>query len=352
MACYPANLLPVLTKLAREFAVCTRWHCSLPSETWPNRLFVHAGTSFGQVERESTLTQGRTIFDLVEKSGGSAWLFGGDMPQALTFFPAMLRRWRLMDRLRRTLEESEGRTYVFIEPRHADTQLFGPCNSQHPVARLGPFGTCGDVGPGDALLAEVYTRLRSNPEIWNKTLLIVTYDEHGGFFDRVRPPEVDPTGDGRPNGFQFDFLGPRVPALVISPWVEAGTVDETLHDHCTIPATVRDVFGIKESLSKREEAAEPLTKLLTRETPRSDDETPDVAEIARPTVLEAARDDDRPIDDFQAQLVELMDEIDRQQDQALEEVAVPVESAADLARRVESFVQRNHPDAPLPLTSA
>jgi phospholipase C len=235
--------------------------------------------------------------------------------------------------------------YTFIEPRHFDSP-FGKCNSQHPTSQyFGPITGTGDVGRGEQLLAQVYTTLRSNSDVWKKTLLLVTYDEHGGFYDRVRPPEVPATGDkGDKHEFPFDLLGPRVPAVVVSPWIEKGTVEhETTLEHCSISATVRDLFGISETLSKRESTAPSLAGLLTRATPRGAGETPDLAtRAAEPRAAPELVPPEQPLDDFQEQLLELMDELEGRPPTR----DVEPRTAGMAAPRVVEFVERNYPDEP------
>jgi phospholipase C len=135
------------------------------------------------------------------------------------------------------------------------------------------------------LIADTYDVLRSIDLIWNSCALIVTYDEHGGFFDHVKPPEtVSPDGINSPRpddnfhnltppSFSFDRLGVRVPALIVSPWVEKGVVESGPLQHTSILRTVRDRFEIKEALSERERNAPSLAHLFSQDKARTD--TPD-----------------------------------------------------------------------------
>lgn len=346
MGCYPAERLPVLSTLAREFAVCTRWHCSLPSMTWPNRLFAHAGTSFGLIKANKLemLRFEPTIFDRVEeKPGLVARAYAGDVTQVMTFVRS-LPQVRLMSEFFDAVEENRLPSYSFIEPRHFDSE-FGVSNSQHPVSQFMGLTASGSVPAGEALLAMVYTALRSKREIWEKALLIVTYDEHGGFFDRVPPPEVPPTGDVATNGFRFDLLGPRVPAVVISPYVRPGTIEyQTTFDHTSIPATVRDVLDLPTPLSERESQAPTVTHLLTYDNPRPNDATPDVSEYANEDWYETRGPDVEPqLDDLQKELLFLMGEIDSTRGVAPEEAAP---TAATVDARVMEFVERHYESGP------
>jgi phospholipase C len=101
----------------------------------------------------------------------------------------------------------------------------------------------------------------------------VLYDEHGGFFDRVPPPDHVPNPDGKiavNPPFEFTRLGVRVPAILVSPWVEKGQIDSTIYEHASLPATVRTLFGLPEALTARDRAANTFEKNLTRSTPRTD----------------------------------------------------------------------------------
>jgi len=348
MGCYPADKVPVLSTLASEFAVCTRYHCSLPSETWPNRLFAAAATSYGGMAGDPKNNDGKkTVFDLVEGSGRKSGVFAGDVAQVLTFGRRMVNRTRQMRHFKGAVRDRKLPSYTFIEPRHFDSP-FGKCDSQHPTSQyFGLLTGTGDVARGERLLAEVYTTLRSVPEVWEKTLLLITYDEHGGFYDRVPPPRVPSTGDkGDKHEFPFDLLGPRVPMVAVSPWIEQGTVEhETTFEHCSISATVRDLFGITDTLSKRESTAPSLASLLNRNAPRGAGETPDLAAYAAaPRAAPELVPPEQPLDDFQEDLLELMDELEgRPRARAAEP---PVAGTA--APRVVEFVERNYPEEPVP----
>jgi hypothetical protein len=125
---------------------------------------------------------------------------------------------------------------------------------------------------GEYLIAEVYDALRSS-QFWEKSLLVILYDEHGGFFDRVPPPGLVPSPDGKKSkhpDFDFTRLGVRVPAILVSPYVEKGQVDSTIYEHSSLPATIRILFDLPEGLTARDKAANTFEKNLSRSIPRSD----------------------------------------------------------------------------------
>jgi phospholipase C len=108
---------------------------------------------------------------------------------------------------------------------------------------------------------------------WEKILLVVLYDEHGGFYDHVPPPGRVPNPDGKVSlnpPFDFTRLGVRVPAVLISPWVERGRVDLTLYEHASIPATLRSLFNLPHALTARDQAANTFEKNISRRSPRTD----------------------------------------------------------------------------------
>jgi phospholipase C len=207
---------------------------------------------------------------------------------------------------KRHCKEGKLPNYVVIEQRYLNLKLF-PGNDDHPSH---------DVANGQRLVKEVYEALRSSPQ-WHETLLVITYDEHGGFFDHVPTPvEGVPSPDGIVSepaiGFTFDRLGVRVPALFVSPWIEPGTVihrpsgpePTSQYEHSSIPATVKKIFGLKEFLTKRDAWAGTFESVLTRATPRTD--CPEqLPEPVRLRSAEEAEDHGREISEFQAELVEL-----------------------------------------------
>ena len=208
---------------------------------------------------------------------------------------------------KRHCREGKLPNYVVIEQRYLDWKLL-PGNDDHPSH---------DVAHGQRLVKEVYEALRSSPQ-WNEILFVITYDEHGGFFDHV-PTPVDgvPSPDGivsaAPINFAFDRLGVRVPAMFISPWIEPGTVihrppsgpePTSQYEHSSIPATVKKIFGLKEFLTRRDAWAGTFEHVLTRATPRTDcPET--LPEPVRLREAKAEEDQRREVSEFQAELVQL-----------------------------------------------
>jgi phospholipase C len=328
MQCFAPDHVPVLSTLARQFALCDGWFASLPGPTWPNRAFVHAGTSAGHVDNGFRIYHVPTIFERLQQAGRSWRIYYHDIPQTLVFpyvqrhyfafskmkpfdyFPDDVRGGRLAD-------------YTFIEPRYFDAPARNgdrplpalPANDEHPDH---------DVRLGEALIADVYEALRASKR-WPGTLLFVVYDEHGGFYDHVFPkPAVVPDESPSSGGFDFTRLGVRVPAIVVSPWIEPGTLDRerdaggqeqpVVRDHTSILATVARRFGTA-PLTARDAAAADVGSLLTRATARlTAAEAPlrlprsAVDDVAQPFLARSARRQpaDVPLTDFQQNLLHLV----------------------------------------------
>ncbi len=289
MRCFSPDRLPVMTALAKNFALCDAWHSGLPGPTWPNRFFVHAATSGGldaSPDTDDTVSaeflngysfKGGTIFTALEAARLSWRVYHGDpLPQVLAIegmhsrYMEPSRTWfREFEHFREDLQSGDyGPSYTFIEPNYGNvltsnvTKDFQGGNSQHPV---------GNVADGEQLIKDVYEALRASP-LWERSALIITYDEHGGFFDHVPPPAANPTGDDRrynQNGFNFELLGVRVPAIIVSPWVPRNVIDSQVRDHSAVLATVEHRFGIK-PLTGRDANVAALDDFFCLDAPRQD----------------------------------------------------------------------------------
>ncbi|TMC02499.1 MAG: phosphoesterase [Chloroflexi bacterium] len=277
--------LPVLTTLAREFAVCDRWFSSMPGPTWPNRLFVHAASAAGLDDSPTSLRsvtsivhgfefEHGTVFDRLDRAGLSWHVVEGDaLPQSLALGGmlerAVERRFIGLDDLKERLSRPGfDDAYVFIEPSYghvlADGRNFKCGSSMHPL---------DDVTRGERLVKEVYEAIRSSA-CWPTSLLLITFDEHGGLYDHVTPPPAVAPGDtfdpdNNRHGFRFDQLGVRVPALIVSPHVPRGVVDHTVYDHTSLLATVEHLYGL-EPMTRRDAAAERFDHLLSAPAQRRD----------------------------------------------------------------------------------
>lgn len=275
----PARL-PALASLAREFAVVNFWHASMPGPTWPNRFFVHAATSGGLSDspNEADILAGYTfpsgtVYQRLEAAGKSWRIYHDGLPQSagiaslrtefLDIFTTKFREMRFFeDDLRAgTLPE-----YVFIEPHYDTGHQFVGGNSMHPL---------NDVRKGEQLINQVYQAIRAS-RFWANTLLIVTFDEHGGFFDHVPPPAAAPPGGDQryadpANHFAFDRLGVRVPAIVVSAFTQKSTVigssPQDSYDHTSILATVEKRFALT-PITRRDAAARTLDGALNLSGPR------------------------------------------------------------------------------------
>jgi phospholipase C len=213
----PAQV-PVLSQLAQKFAVCDHWFASAPCQTWPNRWFVHAGTADGHENNDPPhFPDVPTIFNRLEQAGVDSWkIYFHDIAQAHTLLQLLLLGNHFQSYRQFQADCQTGRlpAYSFIEPQYfAD---FGhPENDQHPPSV---------VTLGEQLIADVYNCLRAS-KVWRKTLLVISYDEHGGCYDHVAPSAaVPPEPPVAGQTFTFDRYGVRVPAVIVSPYVAPGTI--------------------------------------------------------------------------------------------------------------------------------
>lgn len=263
MKCFPPDRLPVLTRLASEFALCTRWYSSMPGPTWPNRFFVHCATSKGFIDNSLLHNYDmRTIFENLSDVNSGSWkIYSHDFPQSQVLNgisqPQFDGNWDSIGGFKDDCSSGTLPNYSFIEPKY--TTFLGEANDQHPPH---------NVQAGELLIAEVYDAVRNGPG-WNDTLLIVLYDEHGGIFDHDFPPQAVPPDD-HVQQFSFDRYGLRIPSILISPYIKAGTVAETIFDHSSIPAMVKKVFGLPAYLTKRDAAANTFEQVFNLAQPRTD----------------------------------------------------------------------------------
>lgn len=272
MKCFDPKKVPVLCTLAQEYALCTRWFSSVPGPTLPNRAFAHAATSVGHVDmtvnwwKEST-----TLYERLVQHNFTAKIYYTDSTIAITYggMLAAQDKYFVPDftQFFRDCKANNLPDYSFLEPRYNATSGANPAaaTDQHPDH---------DVSEGEALILDVYNAIRSNPDVWNTTLLVVCYDEHGGLFDHVPPPNATPPDDHQAIGpaFGFDRLGVRVPAVLVSPFIEKGTIVTDVFDHASLSATARKVLigaGWQDTyLTKRDRDANTFEAVLTRSAPR------------------------------------------------------------------------------------
>lgn len=270
MRCFHPETIPVLATLAKQYAVFTNWYCSVPGETWPNRDFAVAARSFGKVNQHCRpRPKGSSIFEQL-----AAARRPGDQHEpfriyhdsvAHTFlYTGLYRRgvFHGMNRFFKDVADGALPRYSYIEPDFGlgSTKWFGRLiepvigdaygNSHHP----GQAHSSAEFVAAEHLVAGIYNALldtmakhpgAEHESLFARTLFLITYDEHGGFYDRATPPAAaQPSpSDETDAGFKFDILGPRVPAILISPWIEPATVIEPTFEHASIPATARTLFA-------------------------------------------------------------------------------------------------------------
>lgn len=270
----PAKV-PTLMALARNSLFFDNWYASMPGPTWPNRLFAHAGSSGGLDNSLSDLGSANAviypglhmrfdhphIYDALVAKGKTWRVYRGDTyPQVLCLQGMIAKRdpfFFPIEQLQRDLAAGDAANYTFIEPDYDTLRRFAHGNSCHPI---------GSVAAGEALVAYVHNAIFKST-LGASSALLVTWDEHGGFFDQIGPPHATPPNDAPlnyrraayPATCAFDTFGVRVPAMLVSPLLPVGLGSKVFpgktFDHASIVSSLREVFGLGGKLTDRDGAA-------------------------------------------------------------------------------------------------
>jgi phospholipase C len=322
MECYTPDQLPVLNGLAKHYAVSDVWFSSVPTQTNANRAYTLAGTSLGLCRnglydssflprsyRADDRFAGATTIMNVLSTAGLDWRvywesrfpptttsLGSNACYTRRIFPELENiasvgdHFRSMDALFTDLAGDPAALppFVFLEPAwtlaHAYSDAIGTLGDDyHPP---------GDLTIGEMFVKKVYDALVANTALWQETLLVVTFDEHGGTYDHMPPPwsATPPWGQNPPYfpalptaqqrlleyGFQFNRYGVRVPAIFISPWIERGTVIRSNtavpFDHTSLIRTILEWKNVGQpwNLGDRVDAAPTFETVISRDTARTD----------------------------------------------------------------------------------
>jgi phospholipase C len=331
MNCFTPDRLPVISGLANAYAVCDHWFSSVPTQTFPNRSFIHAATSSGNVlnmwktgthlwDVGIFINKTETIYNRLHKAGVSWKIYYGG---PLLLCNALLIQDKLWPYLllnsfehhfspmERFLADAQNGlpAYSFIEPNFMCSSTYGPENDMHPAFAVTDTGAATNALYGDELINTVYNALLNSPD-WESTLLIITFDEHGGCYDHFpvtpSPRAVSPDGVIIPpnvpggSGFDFQRFGVRVPAVLVSPLIQPGTVCNTQFDHTSIIKTVSNRWLGGANLTARDLAAVDVSEVLTLTPPNVRTDKPTFTPIPPPPFKGC---DGQPLSDLQRAMV-------------------------------------------------
>ena len=277
MGYYTGAEVPAYDTLASQFTICDRWFASLPTDTWPNRLYAHTGGAGGLLETPATRSVEinppgyalTTIFEVLQAQHLDDWeIFFSDLPFALIFEKlaqdaTYTAHMRSISDLLEHAETGDLPAFSWVDPNFNDVpDDKNAASDDHPP---------GDVSRGQRLVAQLYNALSQGPA-WSKTLLIITYDEHGGFFDHVLPPgnRKPPVGIAGPpdDDPHLHVYGLRVPTFLVSPWAPK-SVSKLVYDHTSLLSTVLHRFcaTATPTMGKREAAAKHVGPALSAASP-------------------------------------------------------------------------------------
>ena len=298
MRCYTPKQTPVLSELARSYAVCDQYYASVPSQTLPNRSFVHAGTSCGNVNNSpNPFCEAETIFNQIQDeiengNKGLSWgVFGDNLFERKNDKPgkfgnnhfsltrlAMTRlhdcrfddNFHTLEHFHKLCKNGKLPSYSFLEPKFSEPGQ----SDQHPPA---------DIRTGENLIADLYNSILKS-KAYKETLFIINYDEHGGCYDHVAPPKgaKNPDPKNRPgqDGFRFNRFGLRVPCILINPYIPKGLIARpagyTPFDHTSVIKTVQNCLGLKPELTARSNAAPDFSCALLLDKPRTRKTLPEI----------------------------------------------------------------------------
>lgn len=309
MESYTDKEIPFMHNLARHYAISDYWFSSVPTQTNPNRAFTFCGTSLGEIVNGFL---GKNNFEtdtmwnrISEESPNSTWtvFWQSDMLPVIypgpfsgpNNFPNMKKipnvddHYKTMDYFHELARAGQLPDVSFVEPQWTLSLNVSPKEKEILTALMNDdeivvgyqgndLHPPGDIRTGENFIANIYTSLISNQEAWKQTLLIITFDEHGGIFDHISPPAAVPPDNYNQNGFNFDRFGVRVPVIFVSPLIEKGTIIRsdnplTPFDHTSLIATIlkwQKIDKSKWNLGARVDAAPTFENVITLSEPRED----------------------------------------------------------------------------------
>jgi phospholipase C len=249
---YTASDLPATSQFAANFTVCDHWFASILGPTYPNRLYTHSAAT-DRISNTMDVSTMPTIWDRLQQAGVPANYYFSDLPVLGLYGTKYASSARPFAQFYVDAATGTLPAYTYLDPFFLGEGQ-GGSNDDHPHA---------DIRRGQNLMAMVVDALLHSPS-WGSTVLIITYDEWGGFFDHVVPPRFpdlvsNPGGDAtNPDHGQAGF---RVPAIVVSPFAPPGAVAKTVFEHSAILKLVEWRFGLA-SLTPRDAAAANLASVL------------------------------------------------------------------------------------------
>jgi phospholipase C len=243
MGYFKSTHVPVTSFLARTFCACDNWFCSLPTGTQPNRTFAFSGDTFKHknINLPAVPIDGNTnLFSWMNRNG-VRWRVYHDGLSFFALYPSLwplvlssnFRDYEFLASDVKNEAAGSAPEVIIIEPSYQDAPHVGP---DRPNDNHAPLA----IGWGEDFLRRTYEALASNPARWANTVMVVYYDEHGGFYDHVPPPRIDYQLPD--NSFRFESLGPRIPAIIASPLVQSGSVCSTLLDHTSVLQLIAEKF--------------------------------------------------------------------------------------------------------------
>ena len=251
---YGQDDLAFLGKAAPAFTACDNYFAGILAETYPNRFHMHAAQT-DRLKNDSTISTLPTIWSRLEEKGLSGRYYFSDLP----FLALWGSRYANISKpFSQFLADATAGTLpnvAFIDPRFED-EGSGTSNDDHPHA---------DIRAGEAFLNQIYDALRTSPN-WSKTVLVITYDEWGGFYDHVPPPLAPIPAASAAAGDKDGRLGFRVPCVVISPFAKRSFIAHGKYDHTSILKMIEWRFGLP-PLTVRDQTANNLAEVLNFSAP-------------------------------------------------------------------------------------
>ena len=235
--------LPFLARAALDWTVCDRYFAPVMASTFPNKIYSHAAVT-DRLENTLDLSVLPTIWDRLAAKGLRGNYYYSDFPFLSLWGPRYAGITRTYDTFLADCASGDLPHVAFVDPRFAGEEL-GTSGDDHPH---------GDIREGEAFLARTYNAIVNSPA-WKHTVLVITFDEWGGFFDHVAPttaPDVDPA---------FALRGFRVPTILVSPFARRGYVDSGVYDHTSILKMIETQWELA-PLSARDAAANNLADAL------------------------------------------------------------------------------------------